>query len=53
MRAVVNGKIVWIELGNMAIKYSKSDQRVKVNHRIVLWYSPILETYVPVPISPQ
>jgi len=51
VRARVNGKVVWIDLGNMTLRYRKDDPRVKVNHRAVMWYSPVLETYIPVPIS--
>jgi hypothetical protein len=49
VKAQVNGKVVWIDLGNLTLRYSKSDTRVRVNHRIVMWYSPVLETYIPVP----
>jgi len=51
MRAIVNKKTVWIDIGNVTLRYNKNDQRVKVNYRVVLWYSPVLETYIPVPIS--
>jgi hypothetical protein len=52
MKAVVLKNKVLIYLSdNFVLAYSKSDSRVKINSKSVLWYSPITNMPVPVPIE--
>jgi hypothetical protein len=51
MKAIINGKYVIIEIGNLALKYKRADQRVKVNHTTVFWRSPLMDIAIPVPIK--
>jgi hypothetical protein len=48
---LVNHKYIVIEIANLSLKYKRTDPRVKINHTVVFWRSPLLDVSIPVPIK--